>query len=257
MCALPLACGLASADSITVQASNASTSHSCFNLGQSCTDTFNSAFFQQFDPSLGTLQSVDYTFTDVQSFDWGWNDEEVPFQFPGLPYQITFDTAVDSLGSPFIGLSKTSTQTFCCANGTHLMSFSDAFFGQTVTASGEFDSGLNQFIGTSFTGFGDFQGTGTLPSTFYRIFPDPQNPSKFYDVFFGLHSITDYDTVQVTYNYTPAVPEPRYTAVLVSLCLLAAVLCYRGKPPVSRRRVFSAIVSRLAAIRSRAQVVRI
>jgi len=216
MCVLPIACGLVFADSITVE------DQFFYDLGSNgtcfpgpCIDTFDVYLIPQFNPSLGTLQSVDYTFTDTQNAVWGFNDITLP---PGLPFSFTMDSTLQSEDFPFIGFSSSKTDVGI-TSGQHDISFTEINSTTTYIATGEFNSGLNGFIGTSFLSFGQFQSTAG-PSN--GIVPLDNNV-----VYIGMHDVTDYATVQLTYNYTPAVPEPRGYSVLITLLLIAVVARHR------------------------------
>lgn len=171
----------------------------------------------QFNPSLGTLQSIDYSFTDNQQLSWGLNDEGLP---AGIPFQITFTGAVTSVADTYsqfsVSLPIDSAYTSVIegttnGQGQNISGVDYLYFSDVMTASGTTYS--DSFIGTGFVGVA-FNASAFAQGN--------------YPVFATLTGYSNSDDIalDLTYNYTP-VPEPRYGWIL--LVAASGVLARLGR----------------------------
>ena len=180
------------------------TSNNAFEGCLSGTCTPVDIFVYSFNPSLGTLDSVDWSLS---------SDQQVLIDLDncsenGLPPLISYSYSITT-GDSFFGSSTTYTGTDSgtsyggCAGGND--------FGYTarLQMQGVITTDLSQFIGTGtngpFVAVTPFVVSGTIDTT-----PFPIDGDAF---FIGEES----DTLNVVYNYTPfsSVPEPRFTALIV------------------------------------------
>lgn len=183
----------AAADSLPPQSYSTSASTGCPGIPV-CDNDF-SFDVQQFNASLGTLLSVDFTFSDTETVDLA------AFGF-GTAGLLTVES---SASSSLLGLTASSSSQYpvvppcnpapCQVVATNGLSssgttFSDAFIG-TGTVSVPFD---NSGEAAGFTGSGAFS--------------------------FDINQMSDSASLTITYTYTP-VPEPR---MLLVLAIAAGVL---------------------------------
>jgi hypothetical protein len=202
--------GSALADQITVQAFDENESQ--YSLGNG---TANSSFFivevAQFDPSLGVLQSVDYSFTDDQNLYWGLNDIDVPI---GTPFPVTFtgEVQANSATEPILPVDITYSNTLNLTTHSNTQIISSPFhqdFDNILTASGTTDP--SAFIGPGYTSF-EFEASDSISSDQVVVG-------------LGLYPQTDNLALDITYNYAP-VPEPVYLPLL--FLMVPAMVVGRG-----------------------------
>ena len=177
------------------------------------------AFFPQFDPSLGQLDSV--------SIAWTYGiDGEVPYGvYPG-PYP----TAIEF---PFADITESVTGT---ADQT-------AFSQQQTFTGNTFEEPECQcYLQDSFTMAGTesptdltpYLGTGGWELPYNFLLSASANPDSEIGVLSDFISGTDSFSGTVTYDYTPA-PEPNYAPMVIVSFAIIAIL-------VSRRRRRSSMI---------------
>lgn len=175
----------------------------------------------QFDPSLGILQTISYSLTDVQTVGWGWNDITAPI---GTSFQVDVIASTDITGLPIgnistiIATSNMVTICQCSQISTSQGPGPITSFG-TLTASGSFFD--PSFIGTGSVpiSFTDTPYTDTVP-----LFP----------VFSAAVRSRDDTTLDITYAYAP-VPEPRQIWLVVALGV-GVPIAARLRPAAKRTR---------------------
>src|ERR1035438_2456965 len=225
---LVLACaaGLAAADSVTVD-STFSFDSPAVDYGQppgvSYTDNFF-VVFPIFNPSLGTLQSINYSLTDLQTLIWGFNDVGEP---EGIPFQVIFSGELKggpnscclSSGLP-VDIPYTLTIDDSTTGYSRDISNGGVIFSrQSITASGTiFPGGFDSFVGTSDGGVG-FAVSASISST-------PGLPAPPAVVGFIGAGGSDFGVLDLTYNYSTT-PEPSI-ASLTTLVMLATVFMFRS-----------------------------
>lgn len=192
----------ATADTLPSQDLFANASTGCPGLS-SCSEGF-SFVAQQFDPSLGTLLSVDFTFSDTETVSWN------VFGSGGTSGTQT----IESLASASLLALNTN------ASSGYLVSPPCS----PTPCSGD---AINNLAATGVVFSSDFVGTGTVPISF--------TTSAIFGTFTGtgvfshhVESIQDQASLEVTYNYKP-VPEPSYVWVVsMGMLVTLAVRKVRG-----------------------------
>ncbi len=204
----------AAADSVTVESNFSFGVPVVDYVGGFYTDNFF-VVFPQFNPSLGTLQSIDYSFTDFETLLWGFNDVDEP---AGIPFQVIFS-----------GELKGGPNSCCASNGLpidikYTSTIDDVTTGRDRDISNggsiSFDPPFSS-SGTSYSGFGDFIGTSDAGVGFLATASIMGPP--IYPVFVQFNGAggSDFGVLDLTYNYIPT-PEPRWIAPLTMLVALAA-----------------------------------
>lgn len=159
-------------------------------------------FFPQFDPSLGTLNSVAYTFEGSAEL---LEDANTCGATGPANYSYT-TTGTDT----FLGISVSRT-----VSGSGIQDPGEcAGYGvvgqlSNFTATGYF-SDLAQFIEN-----GSGLGFNVTPSVSGVLYMDDGGLPVNYDV---AQSRQEYDTLTLSYDYTPAVPEPRLVSLMCLSC---------------------------------------
>ncbi|MGP0074478.1 MAG: choice-of-anchor E domain-containing protein [Bryobacteraceae bacterium] len=193
----------------------------------------------QFDPSLGTLQSIEITLSVSQDVGFGINDEYDPTI--GAPYEVNIVGGINA-SSMFPSLPNNiqgQTTLNEVSTGSGMIYYYGAplgaVFTQTLSASG-IDSNPLDFSGFEGTGsceslspelYSDlmstggsgtqFEGTGCL-GLLYEPYGSAEVTADSVDQWpiAGIRFISDVGTLDITYTYEP-VPEPRGYAVLFGL----------------------------------------
>jgi hypothetical protein len=199
--------GLAFADTLPTQSLFANASASCPG-----TPVCGSAFSfsaEQFDPGLGTLLSVDFSFADTQTVAWN------VFGLDGTAGQQTIESNASSSLLPIAAAASSA-------------------YPVLPPCSPSPCSGVaTNFLSASGTALSDaFIGTGTLPITFAS--------SSVFGLFSGggtfshrITSIQDQASLQLTYTYAP-IPEPtaKYSVAIAVLTIILARQFGQRRMPV-------------------------
>jgi hypothetical protein len=186
--------------------------------GQSaCQSSIESVYlFPQFDPTLGTLQSIGFTLTDYAQIFYGWNDlyGGVGTEYSGqFDYQLTGpdQTYTASLTSDFIASGQ----------------------GHQISAGPQFDAQYTFVESGTFAIAPYDTGNSTTARVFYFT-------GQVYGFDFGMDGLANNGVLDVTYNYAAAtvstadaldaaVPEPVEMWV-VFVALGFTVLCWWVTP---------------------------
>jgi hypothetical protein len=163
----------------------------------------------QFDPALGTLQSISFSFSDLQIFGFGINDISATV---GETAQII---ATGSVSSSILPINLSSTQTKVYIAGPCLC---EHIFQGGFNGGGAFSAPGELFAPA-------FIGTGTVAVDFTSA-PVLQVLPLSTNLFGGINFVQDFETLDITYNYTP-VPEP--SPVCLALLGIVAIVCVRAR----------------------------
>ncbi len=163
----------------------------------------------QFNPTLGTLQSITFDFSATQVIYWGVNDISVPV---GDPYTVTVSGSLFTEALP-INTQGQEMVSFTSTDSRQISGSPPIFFGNIFSASGS---------DTSPSDLGAFEGTGSLAVLFTADVSAivTKQVEGHNAPFAGIHYVQDYGTLNLTYNYTP-VPEPRYYGLSILLPIVA------------------------------------
>jgi hypothetical protein len=227
-----VACGMLGASTVTYS-SYANCSDSLLYLGYSTQcDTFE---FAQFNPNLGTLVSVSYTFVDDQeiydNFD-SQNDNSGPdFGITDLAYSYT---VTGSTSDPFTGAPLTASETnsgtvgidtpICMCISEDRLTFQSS--GNISNLTG-FILGTTPPLSARFVAGGGYLGMYASPGYSQGGY---YNSSPL--VFDSYDDLQDNEALTLTYTYTPA-PEPSGGIAFLAVTLLL-VLWLRSR---SRTRI--------------------
>jgi hypothetical protein len=162
----------------------------------------------QFNPELGSLDSVTWTITDSQQYYAG-SDNEGPYPLPES-YSFTY-TEGDS--SSLLGLNASDTETVSgTAYSYWTIGASSGWYSDSISASGTAPDS-NPFVGT-----------GTMQ---IAVTPFLSENILIWSVLPAIQDVEDDATLTVTYNDASVVPEPRYSGygMIGLICLIA--LCRR------------------------------
>ena len=200
--------GIGYADELTVESSLTNVGTVCnFPGGISGSCSIESFLtFPQFSTVLGTLNSIDYSFTGPVVALWGFNEVGLP---AGIPFSVTLTANTQSTsGVPIeFDVNGSTTVNWMTDSSGRNVSFGGSNGADVpVEASGTLTSGFDLFEGTSFAGLEVTSSDSESQSP-----PFPQSP-----VFSTITGIGFSGTLDVTYNYTPA-PEPNcaYLGLLI------------------------------------------
>jgi hypothetical protein len=179
-----------------------------------------------FDPSLGTVGSITFTFTDVQSVLGGLNDVMIPW---GTAFPAFTDTEGDS--APLLDLNVSASQQITCVVGTScglneddegLRATNNLVISGTLTGAQ-----ITPFIGSP--------SNGAVEILVMPFLEDPgivQNSSDQYNLWVSLFGVSDQASLTLTYkdSTASAVPEPRWISgvVLGVLVLIGLGRSYIG-----------------------------
>lgn len=159
----------------------------------------------QFNPQLGTLESIDYSISDSQFVLYSVNDGSTELN---LPYTLTVTPGASSnaLNANLTAPAKSDTYTTV---GSRQLSSPLEGFQFALSGSGTVNP-IGAFIGTGFTSV-DFTSSPTVDS------PDAAEIG----VRVGVFSVQDHPVLDITYNFT-SVPEPRALFLIGLATLLIA-----------------------------------
>ena len=215
------ACGLLEGSAVSY-----SSSLICAGLGITTCDVFDQGGtdgiptdgdfeFPQFNPNLGTLQSVSYVFTDTQQIYSNFDSQSDEYYDTVVPYSYAITgTTTDPITGALLSASQQESGVVDPANGGPIC-ICIGYVYLNLESSGT-TLNLAPYIGT-----GNCEGSGCV-----NIAGSPGNAGgnfDFEDLVYGLYAdFQDTETLTLTYSYSPAsaVPEPRGLAGVVSALLL-------------------------------------
>lgn len=164
----------------------------------------------QFDPALGTLQSIGFNLSVGQQVIFGINDLADPLI--GAPYEVTVVGGITSAGLPVNAQGSEIVDTE--SNGEGQVGMACCFFDQTLNASGKDSNPLD---------LAAFEGLAGVDVLFEPFGSAMVTQSVNDWPFAGAVKFIEYTgTLDLAYTYIPVVPEPRGYAVLLGLAFIAA-----------------------------------
>jgi hypothetical protein len=149
----------------------------------------------QFDPALGTLNSISWEFTAGERVFIDVDNCTTGFEAPEINYSYTI-----TAGDTILGKSGQNAQSGTGTEGTHCAGVFDPFYANAFSISGSV-SDKNLFIGT---------GTVNIPVT--SFISGSVDTDRLVGV--GFFSEEEFDTLDLSYTYTSAAPEPSLGIVL-------------------------------------------
>jgi hypothetical protein len=163
----------------------------------------------QFNPDLGILQAIDWTFTDGLQFYSGYNDIADEYE-PSVPFSYS---TTEGDQSTILGLDVSATQQvsgYTCQGGCRNVSGGGTWGWIYLTASGTVQD------------FDPFVGDGTIAIDILPVV-DATWPVSTEDVASSIGPIISGMTLEVTYVVSP-VPEPRAIWMLGCIALVVGLL---------------------------------
>jgi len=183
----------------------------CDNMGIGCPDAF-SVLAPQFDPTLGTLDTVSWFLTDTQTTNYGYNNSSCQSCIGEQQFSLSIGHYLDSQ-SLSLALQTTTVLSGLLDMGSNQIG--SGIFTDTVTFSLAGSANPQAFIGN-----------GTTPLSFLGLTGISASPTI---VSPATTALTDNFNLTISYNYTP-VPEPStFAFTLLGLVLIVSFEMRRSR----------------------------